>query len=95
MRAIGTANEADFSNINVTVQIIINYEAGRSAKADVGSLPSLTDPGYVDWNWRMAAGTSFDVWAYTMANCITEKDAANHRPIWQSLTSDKITTQAE
>lgn len=72
-------------------QIIINYEAGGSAKADVGSLPSLTDAGYVDWNWGMAAGTSSDVWVYTMAKVhITVKDAANHRPVWQSLTSEKI-----
>src|SRR5262249_41624286 len=72
-------------------QIIINYEAGGSAKGDVGSLPNLTDAGYVDWNWGMVAGTSSDVWVYTMAKMhIIVKDAGSNRPVWQSLTSEKI-----
>ncbi|HKT46755.1 MAG TPA: DUF4136 domain-containing protein [Candidatus Acidoferrales bacterium] len=72
-------------------QFLIYYEAGGSAKGDIGALPNITDAGYVDFNWGMVAGTSSDAWVYTLAKMhIVVKDSSTKQPVWQSVTSEKI-----
>ena len=72
-------------------QFVIHYEAGGSAKGDVGSLPAITGAGYVDFNWGSVAGTSSDAWVYTLAKMhIVVKDSGTKQPVWQSVTSEKI-----
>jgi hypothetical protein len=72
-------------------QFVINYEAGGSAKGDIGALPSITDAGYVDFNWGSVSGTSSDAWVYTLAKMhIVVKDSLTKQPVWQSITSEKI-----